>query len=98
MSEPTRTRTFSWPDPTATAGAARGAVGVDFLRSIAGRQLQQAAPIAECLGFQLVEVEVGRVVFELLPAEFHYNPIGSVHGGVLCTLADSAAGAAVHST
>jgi len=93
-----RQRTFSWQDPGAVAERARTMSGLEFLRSIAGRQVAQAAPVAECLGFQLVEVEEGRVVFELLPAEHHYNPIGSVHGGVLATLCDSAAGAAVHST
>ena len=39
----------------------------------------------------------GRVVFEFTPAEFHYNPIGSVHGGVYATMCDSACGCAVHS-
>jgi uncharacterized protein (TIGR00369 family) len=38
------------------------------------------------------------VVFALVPSEFLYNPIGSVHGGVICTILDSAAGCAVHTT
>ena len=43
-------------------------------------------PIAATLGFDRVaEVEEGRVVFHLTPAEHHYNPIGSVHGGVYAT-------------
>src|SRR5262245_48178078 len=94
----TRQRTFTWPDPTAVAAQAREGSGLEFLQAIAGRGRPQAAPVAECLGFELVEAEHGRVVFELTPAEYHYNPIGSVHGGVLATLCDSAAGAAVHST
>jgi uncharacterized protein (TIGR00369 family) len=93
----TRTRTFEWQDPTAVAAHGRRLPGVQFLREIAGRDRVQAAPVAECLGFQLVEVEEGRVVFELRPAEYHYNPLGTVHGGVIATLCDSAAGAAVHS-
>ncbi len=93
-----RTRSFQWHDPSAVAARARELPGVEFLRSIAGRDIIQAAPVAECLGFQLTEVDVGRVVFELTPGEYLYNPIGSVHGGVLATLCDSAAGAAVHST
>jgi uncharacterized protein (TIGR00369 family) len=34
----------------------------------------------------------------LTPAEYHYNPIGSIHGGILATLLDSVMGCAVHST
>lgn len=55
-------------------------------------------PIAATLGFSWVSVEPGNVVFEITPAEFHYNPIGSVHGGVYATLCDSACACAVHST
>lgn len=55
------------------------------------------APIATTLGFTVLDVESGRVVFGMEPAEFHVNPIGSVHGGVFATLLDSAAGCAVHS-
>ena len=55
-------------------------------------------PIAELMGFRGVEVELGRAVFELEPGPQHYNPIGSVHGGVAMTLLDSAMGCAIHST
>ena len=44
-----------------------------------------------------MSAQPGEVVFEFTPAEFHYNPIGSVHGGVLATLCDSACGCAVQS-
>ena len=54
-------------------------------------------PIAELMGFRGVEVEPGRAVFEFEPGPQHYNPIGSVHGGVAMTLLDSAMGVAVHS-
>lgn len=42
--------------------------------------------------------EHGRVTIHLKPREFHYNPLGTVHGGVLATLLDTATGCAVHST
>ena len=93
-----RTRTFEWADPRGVALQARGQDGLAFLRAIAGRGRVQAAPVAQCLAFELVEAAEGRAVFELTPSEFHYNPIGSVHGGVVATLCDSATGAAVHST
>jgi uncharacterized protein (TIGR00369 family) len=69
--------------------------GIDQLRALiaSGR----GAPIGETLGFRLVEVEEGRVVFEGTPGLTVYNPIGSVHGGYAATLLDSACGCAVHS-
>lgn len=56
------------------------------------------APIGETLGFELVEVERGRVVFEGTPDRSVYNPMGAVHGGYAATLLDSACGIATHST
>ena len=56
------------------------------------------APIQEVLGFELVEVEDGRVAFVYEASPEHRNPLGTVHGGIAMTLLDSAAGAAVHTT
>lgn len=55
------------------------------------------APIGETLGFELVEVDRGRIVFEGKPDRTVYNPLGMVHGGYAATLLDSACGMAVHS-
>ncbi len=90
-----RTRTASWDDPGPGAEAAKEMGGLEYLRAIARGGLP-APPIAELVGFGFSEVEEGRVVFECTPAEYHYNPIGSVHGGLACTLFDSAMGCAVH--
>ncbi|WP_394619361.1 PaaI family thioesterase [Lentzea sp. JNUCC 0626] len=92
-----RKRTVGWADPRQTAQDARERAGLDFLKAVAAGELP-APPIAEVLGMRLVSVDSGSVAFTLDPAEFHYNPIGSVHGGVYATLLDSAAGCAVHST
>ena len=54
-------------------------------------------PIAVTLGFHMVEVEAGRVVFGGTPTLAVYNPIGSVHGGWIAAILDSACGCAVHS-
>lgn len=79
----------SAPDLSALAG-------VDFLR-MALDGLLPGAPIADTLGFRLTEVEVGRVAFEGTPTQAAYNPIGSVHGGWMATLLDSACACAAHS-
>jgi uncharacterized protein (TIGR00369 family) len=97
MSAQDRTRTHTWQDPLASAQAARGLAGIDFLRKIVAGELP-APPIAHTLDYALLEVEEGRAVFGIQPAEIHYNPIGMVHGGIPCTLLDSAMGCAVHST
>ena len=90
-----RTRTVIWQDPLPGAEAAGELSGLEYLRAIERGELP-AAPIADLIGFDLSEVEEGRAVFECMPAEYHYNPIGSVHGGLACTLFDSAMGCAFH--
>ncbi|HXV93584.1 MAG TPA: PaaI family thioesterase [Pseudonocardia sp.] len=91
-----RERVHTWADPALTAASAAGVEGLEFLRRMVAGEVPPP-PIATTLGFSAHEVERGRVVFGMEPSEFHYNPIGSVHGGVFATLLDSAAGCAVHS-
>lgn len=55
------------------------------------------APISVTVGFDLIEVEEGRVVFEGRPTTAVYNPLGTVHGGWMATMLDSACGCVVHS-
>lgn len=55
-----------------------------------------APPLSKVLGFWIDEVEDGRVVFAYEPVVDHYNPIGSVHGGIAATLLDSVMGCSVH--
>ena len=71
--------------------------GLDYLRAIADGRIAPP-PIAALLGMGVVDVQPGRVTFSLEVGEHLYNPIGSVHGGIFCTLLDSAMGCAVHST
>jgi uncharacterized protein (TIGR00369 family) len=56
------------------------------------------APIADTLGLENFGGEPGAIHVELVPEHRHYNPIGSVHGGVMATLLDTAAACSVHST
>jgi uncharacterized protein (TIGR00369 family) len=97
VSQSRRERTFSWEDPAASAAAALELAGLDAMRGIIAGTLPPP-PIAQLLGFTIVEVERGRAVFAMEPAEWMFNPIGSVHGGIAATLLDSCMGCAVHST
>lgn len=93
---PARTRTVTWEDPLVSARAGASMSGIDYLRAIAQGKLPPP-PIALLLGFDIDEVEEGRVVFTAETGEHQYNPIGVVHGGVAATLLDSVMGCAVHS-
>ena len=55
-------------------------------------------PVATLIGFRLTEVEPGHAVIELAATERHANPMGTLHGGVLCDIADAAMGTAYAST
>jgi uncharacterized protein (TIGR00369 family) len=56
------------------------------------------APIAELIGFRLCAFGGGEATVELKSGPRHYNPMGTVHGGVLCDIADAAMGMAFAST
>src|SRR3954452_8340536 len=92
-----RERTIAWDDPVAAAASGRDLSGLDYMHAIAAGQIPQP-PIAVLMGFELVAVEEGRAVFAVTPGEYHYNPIGVVHGGLAATLLDSAMGCAVQTT
>lgn len=94
---PARTRTITWDDPRIGAWAAPTMRGLDYLRAMMRGDVPPP-PIAQLMDFTLAEIEEGRAVFTVVPAEYHYNPIGVVHGGLAATLCDSAMGCAIHST
>lgn len=95
-SEP-RSRTIEWDDPRTLSEASRTMAGIDFLRAMATGRLP-APPISATMNMTILQVEPGRVVFECVPDESHFNPIGTVHGGLVCTLLDSVLGCAAQST
>jgi len=59
---------------------------------------EESAPVAQLVGFRPVAVEDGKAVFELEAGPQHANPMGTLHGGVLCDVADAAMGVAYAST
>lgn len=93
----TRETTVTWTDPSQGLSLLPTMNGIDFLRKMADGEIP-GAPIGTHIGMQIAEVGAGTVTFDCHPDESHYNPIGMVHGGLVCTLLDSALGCAVHTT
>ncbi len=92
-----RARTVEWEDPATLATMAAGLPGLEMMRRLALGEVPPP-PVAKLLDMELVEAGPGRALFALEPAEWMYNPIGSVHGGVAATVLDSCMGCAVHTT
>ncbi len=80
-----------------TASADTERSGLELMRGIAAGELPPP-PVAELLEFSLDRVDEGNVVFSMAPLHEHTNPLGTVHGGIITTLLDSAMGCAVHTT
>jgi uncharacterized protein (TIGR00369 family) len=95
--ETTRTRELTWQDPLATAEAGMKLSGMEYIGAIVAGDVPPP-PIAVTMSFAPVSFSEGHAVFEGIPGEEHYNPIGVVHGGYASTLLDSAMGCAVHTT
>jgi uncharacterized protein (TIGR00369 family) len=91
-----RTRTVSWTDPAQSRFRGRGLTGYERLVAIQRGELAPP-PAAALLGMELERVEPGRTVFSMLADEVHENPMGSMHGGIVATLVDTAMGCAVTS-
>ena len=89
-----RTRTIHWEDPMVTAEAGKTLSGLEFLQAMLRGEIPRP-PISNTLDFVLESASEGRATFVVTPQEFHYNPIGVVHGGLAATLLDSALGCAV---
>jgi len=89
-------RVHSWDQPVAFSNAGELS-GLELLQQILDGRLPEA-PICGTLGFRLVEAGQGRAVFVGEPGEHLLNPMGTVHGGFVAALLDSALGSAVMTT
>jgi uncharacterized protein (TIGR00369 family) len=92
-----RSRTVTWHDPLITATGAMQRSGLQTMEAIRDGVLPPP-PIAMLMQFDIRSLEEGRVEFGCTLDESVYNPIGVVHGGLVCTLLDTVAGCAVHTT
>jgi uncharacterized protein (TIGR00369 family) len=94
---PARERVIRWEDPVAVLEQSKDLAPIERLRGIKSGAVPPP-PIAVTMGFEIVDATEGRAVFAVRPDEYHYNPIGTVHGGLAATLLDSAMGCAVETT
>jgi uncharacterized protein (TIGR00369 family) len=70
---------------------------LDLIHAMLRREVPPP-PIATLIGFTLTSIEPGRAVVEFEAGKQHTNPMGTLHGGVLCDVADAAMGIAYAST
>lgn len=92
-----RSKTFEWVDPLATADQVMGMSGLEYMHAVRDGTAPWP-PMGVLMSLEMAEAERGRVVMTCAPGEEHYNPLGIVHGGLLCTLLDTVIGCATHTT
>jgi uncharacterized protein (TIGR00369 family) len=91
-----RTKTIHWQDPMEGAAKAMQMSGLEYLQAMGDGKIP-FPPILHTLDFKVDSAEKGQAIFSFEPQEFHYNPIGAVHGGVISAILDSAMGCTLHS-
>jgi uncharacterized protein (TIGR00369 family) len=87
----------TWNNPEIGAQAIRTMSGLDYLRALRDGRIPMP-PMYRLFDFRFLDVEEGRVAFELTPAEYQCNPVGTIHGGFACTALDSAMACAINTT
>lgn len=93
MPNPIADRTYG----TVSADRQKAMTGLEFVQGLANRTLP-LNPMAETLGYDITEAASGRVVVTAEPRDVHFNPAGTVHGGLAATMLDSCMGLAIQST
>lgn len=91
------TRTYTWHDADELMALSAGLSGLEVMQRIARRELP-APPVGRLIGVAGLEVEKGKIAVGFEPQEFHYNALGTVHGGVIATVLDIVFGSAAQST
>ena len=85
-------------DATTLAQQAGKMSGLEFFGQWFRPEMPPPPPIVVLFGMEWVELEPSRVAISLEPAEWMFNPIGSIHGGIAATLLDTVLSSAIHTT
>lgn len=85
-------------DPATLAQDAGNMSGLEFFGRWFRPEIPPPPAIVVLFGMEWVEMERSRAVLALEPAEWMFNPIGSIHGGIAATLLDTVLASAVHTT
>lgn len=92
-----QSRLVTWRDPIATTSAVASMSGLAYWRGVIDGHFPPP-PIGEIIQMRVVDVENGSITFSCTPDASMYNPLGTVHGGAVCTLLDTVTGSAMHTT
>ena len=92
-----RTHTITWKNPKELAEKGMKLSGIEFMRQIMAGDVPPP-PIMLLMNGRPSKESEGGVIFEAEPAEYHYNPIGIIHGGYAATMLDTVMGCAIHTT
>ncbi|WP_406813714.1 PaaI family thioesterase [Mycobacterium sp. M23085] len=92
-----QSRLITWRDPITTQATVASMSGLAYWRAVSGGELPPP-PIGELVQMRVTEVRKGHITFTCTPDGSMYNPLGTVHGGTLCTLLDTVTGCALHTT
>ncbi|WP_432948348.1 PaaI family thioesterase [Kribbella sp. CA-253562] len=90
-------QTFQWTDPEQVLAETAALSGLEYMQGLIDGTIPPP-PIGVLMRFGPVSAELGKVAFSCKPSHATYNPIGMVHGGLVCTLLDTVTGCAAHST
>ena len=91
-----RKKLIIWQDPMEGVAQIHKMPGFDYLQAINDGKIP-FSPLVLTLDFCVDRVKKGEAIFSFLPQEFHYNALGTVHGGVISAILDSAMGCSLHS-
>lgn len=92
-----KTKTFNYGDSFEAIKLSKDLNGLDYLKGMQNGEIPEAAAVS-ALEISIHEIDFGKANFEFTPQDFHYNAVGTVHGGVISTILDTAMGCTLMST